>query len=575
MTSMFALWAGALLASGSPVTEVAITSVAEQTSVLIAVNGSVQHRAFTMEGPHRLVVDLMGAENALPRDEFTGVNRGGIRNVRASQYSAEVVRVVFELSEQMAYDITSDDDGLRITLQNPQVRGFEPWSSGASAMSAFDPTSLSLATGSQAQQLSQAERISMRWTEEPLQNVLLHFATFSGKSIVPGANVFGFVTAEIINQPWDVALQVILSANGLVGEEDVYGMIRVENLTDVEAREQIGQIETRAHRIRYATAAELVQMITPLLTERGSITENAATNTLVVSDIDRVQRAIQALLQQIDIETPQVSITAKIIFVNRTDLREMGVTYELKDSRGNQLNTLSDGASDLNGDGVLSLPEETVEQGTSVVSLGGNSIAALGNAAARVGNPTLSMVTSMVVGRHQLVSFLDALQSVNLSDIEASPQVTVLDNVEAELSVGELTPIRTIDAGAGGAGTTFPTAQVQQQETGIILRATPHVVGGGKIRLDIYVERSAAELAESDAGFIFRQQKGTTRMLVADGETAVIAGLVQSERTESIQGIPILMNLPILGKLFRVTREQVLQRDLIILVTPHIVRGTN
>jgi Flp pilus assembly secretin CpaC len=64
-------------------------------------------------------------------------------------------------------------------------------------------------------------------------------------------------------------------------------------------------------------------------------------------------------------------------------------------------------------------------------------------------------------------------------------------------------------------------------------------------------------------------------MLVADGETAVIAGLVQSERTESIQGIPILMNLPILGKLFRVTREQVLQRDLIILVTPHIVRGTN
>jgi type IV pilus secretin PilQ/predicted competence protein len=576
MTSMFALWAGALLASGGPVTEVAITSVAEQTSVLIAVNGSVQHRAFTMEGPHRLVVDVMGAENALPRDEFTGVNRGGIRNVRASQYSAEVVRVVFELSEQMAYDITSDDDGLRITLQNPQVRGFEPWSSGASAMSAFDPTSLSLATAPQAQQLSQAERISMRWTQEPLQNVLLHFATFSGKSIIPGANVLGFVTAEIINQPWDVALQVILSANGLVGEEDVYGMIRVENLTDVEAREQIGQIETRAHRIRYATAAEVVQMITPLLTLRGSITENAATNTLVVSDIDRVQRAVMALLQEIDIETPQVSITAKIIFVNRTDLHEMGVTYELKDSRGNQFNTLSGGASDLNGDGVLSFPEEAVEQGTSVVALGGNSIAALGNAAARVGNPTLSMLTSMVVGRHQLVSFLDALQSVNLSDIEASPQVTVLDNVEAELSVGELTPIRTIDAGAGGGGGgTFPTAQVAQQETGIILRATPHVVGGGKIRLDIYVERSAAELAESDAGFIFRQQKGTTRMLVEDGETAVIAGLLQSERTESTQGIPILMNLPILGKLFRVTREQVLQRDLIILVTPHIVRGTN
>jgi type IV pilus assembly protein PilQ len=424
--------------------------------------------------------------------------------------------------------------------------------------------------------VSQAVRISMRWTQEPLQNVLLHFATFSGKSIIPGANVLGFVTAEIIDQPWDVALQTILAANGLVGEEDEYGMIRVENLADVEQREQIGRIETQAHRINYATAGELVTSITPLLTDRGSITQNIGTNTLVVSDIARVQTAVSTLLRQIDVETPQVSITAKIIFVNRTDLKEMGVTYELKDSRGNQLNHLSSGLADLNGDGVLTLPAEVVRQGTQTVALGGNSIAALGNAAARVGNPTLTMLTSLVVGRHQLITFIDALQGVNLSDIEASPQVTVLDNVEAELSVGELTPIRTIDAGAGGTGAgAFPTAQVSQQETGIILRATPHVTASGQIRLDVYAERSAAELAESDAGFIFRQQVATTRVLVEDGETIVIAGLAQSERTEARQGIPVLMDLPVIGKLFRVTREQVLQRDLIILITPHIVRGSN
>ncbi len=171
------------------------------------------------------------------------------------------------------------------------------------------------------------------------------------------------------------------------------------------------------------------------------------------------------------------------------------------------------------------------------------------------------------MGRHQLVSFIDALQSVNLSDIEAEPQITTLDNQPAELLVGELTPIRTIEAGVGGAGEgTFPVAQVDQQETGIILRVTPHVTATGRILLEVEAERSAAELAESDAGFIFRTQRAQTRVLLADGETHVIAGLTQRERTEARSGIPLLMDLPLIGRLFRVTREQEFQRDLIILV---------
>jgi len=104
---------------------------------------------------------------------------------------------------------------------------------------------------------------------------------------------------------------------------------------------------------------------------------------------------------------------------------------------------------------------------------------------------------------------------------------------------------------------------------------TPHVTDNGRILLELTVERSAAELAESDAGFIFRTQRATSRVLLNDGETHVIAGLMQRERTESRQGIPLLMDLPLIGRLFRVTRLQEFQRDLIILVTPHIVRGTN
>jgi type IV pilus assembly protein PilQ len=522
----------------------------------------------------------MGARHALPRGEFTEVNRGGIRSLRSSQYSDDVVRVVFVLEDRLGYTIIPEGRGLRISLQNPSG-DFEPWSSGLVSLPApiAAPATTSRATTTMArvstapqEAQSQARRISVTWTESPINDVLLAFAAFSGTSIVPGANVTGFVTADINDQPWDVALETILSGQGLVASEDDYGIIRVDNITDLNSRETIEPIETRAHRISFATAAEVQTAVTPLLTERGQATVGQGTNTLIVSDIARVQNAIFGLLQELDIETPQVSIQAKIIFVNRTDLDEFGVTYELKDSRGNQFNATSSGFADTNGDGIL----DPVAQGEAVVALGGNSVAALGNATARVAGPTLQLLTSLVIGRHQLIGFIDALAAVNLSDIEATPQVTVLDNQTATIHVGELTPIRTIDAGAGAGGAAgFPTAQVEQQQTGVILTTTPHVTADGAILLELSAERSAAEIAPSDAGFIFRTQRAETRVLVRDGETVVIAGLTQSERTEARSGIPLLQDLPLIGRLFRVVREQEIQQDLIILVTPHIVRSQN
>lgn len=581
MTPMLALWAAAVLSTNGPVTELAIAPAEAGTSVVISIDGDVQYRDFTMEGPYRLVVDLMGARHALPREEFGDVNRGGIRSVRTSQYSADVVRVVLILNEARPYTVAPDERGLRITLDGPGG-DFTPWTSGRTALPAPDAFAAEalLRGGPVAAPRptqSQARRISMQFNNAPIQDVLLTFAAFSGKSIVPGASVEGLVTADIRDQPWDVAMKAILARHGLVAREDDYGIINVDAITDLNQREAVEPIITVPHRINYATATELSTAVSPLLTERGSVTTGQGTNTLIVNDIQRVQDAVTALLREVDVRTPQVSIQAKIVFVNRTDLDELGLTYELKDSRGNQLNQLSGGLADLDGDGVL----DQVDQNQTVVLLGGNSIAALGNAKERLTSPSLTLLSSLVIGRHQLISFLDALSQVQLSDVQAIPQVTTLDNQQARLKVGTDVPVRTIDAGATGAGGgaagqgLFPRAQVSTEETGIILEATPHVTANGNILLELSAERSSAELAESDVGFIKQTQEARTRVLVEDGETAVIAGLTQTERTEVRTGIPLLMNLPLIGRLFRVNREQTVQRDLIILVTPHIVGGSN
>ena len=141
MTPIHALWASALLVLGGatataeapgPVTELSITPMASQTSVRIAVDGEVEFREFTMEGPHRLVVDLMGARHSLPRDNFADVNRGGIRAVRTSQYATDIVRVVLVLERQVGYAVVQEPGGLRINLENP-AGTFAPWSSGITA----------------------------------------------------------------------------------------------------------------------------------------------------------------------------------------------------------------------------------------------------------------------------------------------------------------------------------------------------------------------------------------------------------------------------------------------------------
>jgi type IV pilus secretin PilQ/predicted competence protein len=533
--------------------------------------GHAEFRDFTMEGPSRLVVDLVGAQHALPQENFLNINRGGVRSIRTSQYSGDIVRVVIELESVVDYRILGAEQGLRVVLEN-QNGDFSPWAAGSVSEPTVGETNMVAAAVPQ-QQSSQLIRVT--FSNTPISEVLFTFAELANRSIVPGAAVEGLVNAEIRDQPWDDALEAILSSHGFVAREMESGIIRVDNLENLRQREETEPVATRAFTINYATAEELQSAVEAFLTEnRGRISVNPATNTLIVTDVTRVLEAVEGLISELDRETAQVSISAKIMFVNRTDLQDLGVIYDLKDSQGNQLNLLTPGAADLDGDGVISLPDEQVDVGTDVVSLGGSSLAALGNARSRIPNPNLQLLTSLVIGRHTLINFIEALESMNLTQVEATPSVTVMDNQTAKMSVGEETPIRVIDAQAGATQGSIPTAQVTQRETGIILEATPHVTASGKILLELHAERSSAVTAESDAGVIFQQQYADSRVLVDDGETVVIAGLTVTETNEFRSGIPLLMDVPIIGRLFRVTRESTIQRDLMILVTPTIVRGS-
>lgn len=585
-----AVAAAAISASGGPVTQVSILPTDDRTEVVIAVDGTVDFRDFTMDGPNRLIVDLYDTRHALGREDFVGIDRGGIRSVRTSQYSDDVVRVVLELDGEIGYQVVAGNGFVRIALDHYEGL-FEPWSSmdsvgrlatfrsadtsnGAAASASTTvsppPSYDSRNNGASIRRYDDdpARRITITFTNTPLQDVLYQFGEFAGRSIVPGAGISGDVSADIRDQPWDVALEAILDSHDLAARERESGIIRVDAIERLSEREVVEQTATRTYRISYGVASEIQSALEPLLTERGQIAVSQGTNTIVVTDIPRVLSDIELLIRELDVRTPNITISAKIIFVNRTDLNEFGVTYDLKDMEpGNQLNTVAPGGI-FDEDGNF----QQVDIGTDVVSLGGSSIAALGNANSRVIGPSLSILTSLVMGRHTLINFIEALESVSMSDIQASPQTTTQDNQPSKILVGERTPLRVIDAQAAGSEQGAPRATVQLEETGIVLEVTPHITAGDLILLTLRAERSAAEIADSDVGLIFRTQEATSRVLVQDGHAAVIGGLTVTERTEIRTGIPILMSLPYVGRIFRVSREQQIQRDLMIMVTPHINR---
>lgn len=548
-----ALAARMAAAQEASLVEVRVVPSSQGTTVDLGLTSPVGYTDFTLENPSRLVIDLSNARQALPRASYP-VGRGGVTAVRSSQFAPGVVRVILDLAGPVAYATESTAGGVSIRLAGGPA-AFEPWSSAQVDVNV---------AGVPGQVARQESRITVNFQEADIRDVLASFADFTGRSIVPGSGVTGTITATIQDQPWDVALQTILRAYGFAAQEHASGIIQVDEIQNLQTRQTVEQLVTQTFRINYVPVNELQASLTPLISERGRISASPSTNTLIVTDVEGVIANIVSVVQQLDVRTPQVSIQAKIIFVNRTDIEELGVTYDLKDSQGSTLNELVSVPDPLNP-GVFTNQD--------IVSLGGNSIAALGNANVRVQSPQLESVLSLILGRHTLITFIDALQSQELSDVQAEPLMTTLDNQEAQILVGERTPIRVVDLGtaSAGAGAALPRATAELVETGIRLLVKPTVTADRRILLQLRAERSSAQLAATDIGVVFQTQEATTRLMVNDGETAVIGGLTVTEVFETRAGIPFLMDLPIIGSLFRTTRNREQKRDLLIMVTPRIL----
>ncbi|MGZ8398340.1 MAG: AMIN domain-containing protein, partial [Gemmatimonadales bacterium] len=552
-------------ASGE-VTGVSVQASPGRADIVINVRGAVEVRDFMLEGPDRLVLDVMGARlKGNTSSLYDGVKRGGVLNLRYSQFERDVVRIVLELDHAKDYHVERGTDAIRVSFGTDQ--SFLAWSSnGPAAARSKSPSrepEVQLPAIRLARTTAEEPRITVVWDRANIADVVAGFAAFSGRTVILGKDIKGEVTAEIKNQPWPQAFQAILASQGLSAQEMPGGIIRVDAPSVLAALDSLEPLETSVVRINYSKAADLTKSVEGTLTKgRGKVIADVGSNSLIITDTRSKVANVADFVRGLDIRTPQVSIKAKIVFVDRTDIEELGIKYDLGSS--NQFFNKLIQRPDPNATGGKGyLPD------VNIVDVGGGSVSAIGNANGTIVGSALDLVFSTAFGGFTLTSFLSALERQDLSDIQAEPVITTLDNRKADILVGEETPVRVIDA---GGQTGAATSTVQFKETGIRLTVTPHVTSNRQISMELHTERSAIqEVTAGDIGFVFSTQRADNQLLVNDGETAVIGGLTVTEVTNSRSGIPLLSGLPIIGKLFSFSKTEENRRDLIILVTPRII----
>lgn len=406
-----------------------------------------------------------------------------------------------------------------------------------------------------------------------LRMVLRTFAETNGLNIVIDPAVKGTVDIKLTAVPWDQALDIILRGSklGYVVEGTVVRVAPLGVLADeeadhrklTEAQALAGTLEVRAFPLSYAQAAKLEPLIKyAALSSRGEIRVDERTNTLIVRDLPDRLTAAQLLITTLDRAEPQVEIEARIVQTNRDSARELGVQWgvngRVAPELGNTTGLAFPNSGSLNGRVGTQAPNDPR---ASALETTGTAIKM------PVATPTSALGLSLgaINGALGLDLALSALERNGKGRILSSPRVTTQNNHEAEMTQGIQIPIQTVANN---------TVTVQFKDAALKLKVTPQITAANTVIMQIELENATPDFTRSINNIPpIDTQRALTRVQVPDGATTVIGGIVVSRDQSSQEKTPGLNNIPLLGWLFRHDTTQTESRELLIFITPRILRS--
>ncbi len=604
---------GQLGAAASRITGVDVHRLNDETSVVVSGNGRLAYDAHLASG-NRLVVDVPGVSTAL-RAPIAGTSEGLVERVRIGRH-ADKVRLVVDLTAQAHYVVEPSSRGLIVRLTKSQESGDAAAAEAAAVIAPATPSVPSAArearpaaavTATESAQVATVSRLvsaqpfglavkpqlaqmtnigeganrdevaveqphyagrkmSLDFQAAEITNVLRLIAEVSGFNIVVGEGVKAKVTMKIVNVPWDQALDMMLKMNGL-GMIKQGNIVWVDTLSNIAKQQQeeanaknskaaAEELVTRIFYLRNVQSQEVMTSLRQYITSRGQMQANAGSNALIVRDVESKIGVIKQMIDGLDIQVPQVEIEARVVQANTNYTRSLGIQWGL--SNVNQLGS-SNGVANFRAGttGGFGAPE-----GNWLVNLPA-TVAGLSPA------PTLGFQFGRADGA-LLDLRLSAGEALGLTKVIASPKITTLDKRDAKISQGESIPFQTVSL--QGTQTTFVDANLELQVTPQITSRDPNEVAK-LIMMKVRATRNAVGARSNPAGPSIDKREANTQVLVRDGETMVIGGVYVDAQQNNVNGIPYLSRIPVLGWLFKNKVEDIARQELLIFLTPNIVKS--
>lgn len=520
------------------ISAVNLSKEAGRVEVSILTSDRPQYKYFKLTGPSRLAIDFLDAEtNLKDKEGVSGTVLTSVRFLQRQVKPVTITSVILDLKEMTSYQVSTNNNEVLILLTDSVKE--EPKEVAATKEETKETEALQAPVKEKVAEIKEIEiakepLISLDVRDADLIDVLRLMAHKVDLNIVPDKDVKGSISIRIEDVPWRVALDSILSSQGytyLIKDDVIKVMVMEES--------EAGLIN-KVYPLVFADAAEASMYTKSLLTSKGKVEIDKRTNSLIVTDHPTAHQRIEGLLAKIDAKTRQVEITAKIVEVSLTDEEKWGIEWSL-------LNTKS--SDHYQGAG---LPKNPMGESEPYFKIG-----------------------RLINSKYDLDAIISFINSTGRTNILSSPRITVLDNEEAKINVGEELPYLTVEEEAQ-EGANKQTITVEYKDVGVILTVKPKINSDKFITLRLEPTVSALKEWRTIPTIgdvpVIATRSAQTQVLVRDGETIIIGGLMRDDLISSQSKLPLLGDLPLVGRLFKSSADIGSKTELLIFVSARIIR---
>ena len=553
-----------------------------EVSIKLRSNQGLEYTAFKLVDPLRLVLDFANMEQG----ELSGVmevNQGVVNIIRPLYFEeAKVLRLEIGLNEAANYEIqrpssyvmdirlkgastpaveakTEKAEEPALPEQTAQAQQAEAQATPAPAPDSKEPgkeKASGLADSCEPILGGVGDSFSMDFQNANIKNIFRIFAEVSGFNLVLSPDVGGSVNVRLIDVPWNQAFELILENNAM-GRLCEGTIIRVVPKATLLAAQVAEPLITEMIRINYADIKDMLKNLEGLKSERGSISADVRTNTLIMTDIPEKVNEMIAVVKTLDVKTPQVMIESKIVEVTRGFSQQLGIQWGGYTERVDFGMTdgfpaiITSGATNADRN-QYNTPGKTFQP---VVDLGITDIPA----------GQFGVLLSTFNTDHVLDIQLEALEEQGKSRTIANPKVTTLDNKEAKIQSGTRFPVQTFSANEG--------VTIRFVDANLELKVTPHITADENVYMKIAATQNNIIEVTSFGIPIIATKEAFTDVLVLNGATTVLGGLYQKSIREDRRSVPFFDDIPFIGYLFKSRSQTDDISELLIFVTPTIVRS--